>query len=57
LSNFLQDVYWCSISLLGTNLGGASVDLETRMETWFLRCKSDVFAQQIINSVSYPFLF
>ncbi|KOM27885.1 hypothetical protein LR48_Vigan468s004700, partial [Vigna angularis] len=34
----------------GTSLGGASVDLETRMETWFLRCKSDVFAQQIINS-------
>ena len=33
------------------------MDLETRTETWFLRCKSDVFAQQIINSVGYPFLF
>ncbi|XP_014498760.1 uncharacterized protein LOC106759894 isoform X1 [Vigna radiata var. radiata] len=37
-------------AVIGTSLGGASVDLETRMETWFLRCKSDVFAQQIINS-------
>ncbi|XP_068480836.1 uncharacterized protein [Phaseolus vulgaris] len=37
-------------AVIGTNLGGASVDLETRTETWFLRCKSDVFAQQIINS-------
>ena len=37
----------------GTNLGAASVDLETGRASWFLRCKSDVFAQQIVNSVSY----
>ncbi|XP_027362377.1 DDB1- and CUL4-associated factor 4 isoform X2 [Abrus precatorius] len=37
-------------AIIGTNLGGASVDLETGMTSWFLRCKSDVFAQQIVNS-------
>ncbi|TKY72650.1 DDB1- and CUL4-associated factor 4 [Spatholobus suberectus] len=37
-------------AVIGTNLGGASVDLETGMTSWFLHCKSDVFAQQIVNS-------
>ncbi|KAJ1407607.1 WD40/YVTN repeat-like-containing domain superfamily, partial [Sesbania bispinosa] len=37
-------------AIIGTNLGGASVDLETGATSWFLRCKSDVFAQQIVNS-------
>ncbi|KAH1209197.1 DDB1- and CUL4-associated factor 4 [Glycine max] len=35
---------------IGTNLGGASVDLETGTISWFLHCKSDVFAQQIVSS-------
>ncbi|RDY13578.1 DDB1- and CUL4-associated factor 4, partial [Mucuna pruriens] len=35
----------------GTNMGGASVDLETGMTSWFLHCKSDVFAQQVVNSL------
>ncbi|KAF7840268.1 DDB1- and CUL4-associated factor 4 isoform X2 [Senna tora] len=34
----------------GTNMGAASVDLQTGSASWFLRCKSDVFAQQIVNS-------
>ncbi|KAL2340122.1 hypothetical protein Fmac_008062 [Flemingia macrophylla] len=38
------------IGNLGTNMGGASVDLETGITSWFLHCKSDVFAQQIVNS-------
>ncbi|KAH1209196.1 DDB1- and CUL4-associated factor 4-like protein 2 [Glycine max] len=36
---------------IGTNLGGASVDLETGTISWFLHCKSDVFAQQIGNVI------
>ncbi|XP_057429811.1 uncharacterized protein LOC130722938 [Lotus japonicus] len=35
---------------IGTNVGGALVDLETRKTSWFLTCKSDVFAQQIVDS-------
>ncbi|KAK7303833.1 hypothetical protein RJT34_14750 [Clitoria ternatea] len=37
-------------AIIGTNRGGASVDLETGMTSWFLHCRSDVFAQQIVNS-------
>ncbi|KAH1147343.1 hypothetical protein AAZX31_15G148300 [Glycine max] len=37
-------------AVIGTNLGGASVDLETGTISWFLHCKSDVFAQQIVSS-------
>ncbi|CAL0301560.1 unnamed protein product [Lupinus luteus] len=37
-------------AVIGTNRGAASVDLETGTTSWFLRCKSDVFAQQIVNS-------
>ncbi|XP_061356559.1 uncharacterized protein LOC133300983 isoform X2 [Gastrolobium bilobum] len=37
-------------AILGTNQGGALVDLETGMTSCFLRSKSDVFAQQIVNS-------
>ncbi|KAI4332093.1 hypothetical protein L6164_017030 [Bauhinia variegata] len=37
-------------AVIGTNLGAASVDLETGRTSWFLRCKSDVFAQQFVNS-------
>ncbi|CAL5184442.1 unnamed protein product [Lathyrus oleraceus] len=37
-------------AIIGTNQGGASVDLESGTRSWFLRCKSDVFAQQIVDS-------
>ncbi|XP_004488222.2 uncharacterized protein [Cicer arietinum] len=37
-------------AIVGTNMGGASVDLETGTRSWFLRCKSDVFAEQIVDS-------
>ncbi|XP_029130126.1 DDB1- and CUL4-associated factor 4 isoform X2 [Cajanus cajan] len=37
-------------AVIGTNMGGASVNLETGITSWFLHCKSDVFAQQIVNS-------
>ncbi|XP_024631487.1 uncharacterized protein [Medicago truncatula] len=37
-------------AIIGTNQGGASVDLQSGTRSWFLRCKSDVFAQQIVDS-------
>ncbi|MED6143343.1 hypothetical protein PIB30_005259 [Stylosanthes scabra] len=37
-------------AIIGTNMGAASVDLATGRRSWFLRCKSDIFAQQIVNS-------
>lgn len=37
----------------GTNLGAALVDLETGVASWVYRTKSDVFAQQFIQSVIY----
>ncbi|KAJ7969388.1 DDB1-and CUL4-associated factor 4 [Quillaja saponaria] len=39
-----------SRAVIGTNLGAALLDVETGMASWFLRCKSDVLAQQIIKS-------
>ncbi|KAK4259862.1 hypothetical protein QN277_006151 [Acacia crassicarpa] len=37
-------------AVIGTNTGAAFVDLETGRTSWFLHCKSDVFAEQIFNS-------
>ncbi|KAL1320982.1 hypothetical protein HN51_065705 [Arachis hypogaea] len=37
-------------AIIGTNMGAALVDLATGRRSWFLRCKSDIFAQQIVNS-------
>ncbi|WJX28028.1 hypothetical protein P8452_16796 [Trifolium repens] len=37
-------------AIIGTNQGGALVDFERGTRSWFLRCKSDVFAQQIVDS-------
>ncbi|KAI9095996.1 hypothetical protein K1719_026143 [Acacia pycnantha] len=39
-------------AVIGTNIGAASVDLETGQTSWFLHCKSDVFAEQIFNSAT-----
>ncbi|XP_041027393.1 DDB1- and CUL4-associated factor 4 [Juglans microcarpa x Juglans regia] len=39
-----------SRAAIGTNLGAALVDLETGVGSWVLRSKSDVFAQQFVES-------
>ncbi|KAM5587017.1 hypothetical protein ABKV19_005790 [Rosa sericea] len=39
-----------SCAVIGTNLGAASVDLETGVTSWLLRGKSDVLAQQLVHS-------